>query len=122
VWGARDDEARAVALAAAIERYLPLDEAIEAFAARAVKVGNAYRRYHLFSGPVTGAASFRTERMNRSQAPSLWWPEDRAWIVATEIDLPWTYVGAESSVVTAIVEVWPHATRTIALTDPNRWD
>jgi len=26
-------------------------------------------------------------------APSLWWPEDRAWCVATEIDFSWTYVG-----------------------------
>lgn len=26
-------------------------------------------------------------------APNLWWPEDRAWIVVTEIDYAWTYVG-----------------------------
>ena len=26
-------------------------------------------------------------------APSLWWPDDRAWFVATEIDFNWTYVG-----------------------------
>ncbi len=26
-------------------------------------------------------------------APNLWWPDDRAWCVATEIDLAWTYVG-----------------------------
>jgi hypothetical protein len=25
--------------------------------------------------------------------PNPWWPEDRAWCVATEIDLPYTYVG-----------------------------
>jgi len=26
-------------------------------------------------------------------APSLWWPEDRAWCVATDIDFTWTYIG-----------------------------
>lgn len=25
--------------------------------------------------------------------PSLWWPDDRTWCVATEIDFRWTYVG-----------------------------
>lgn len=28
------------------------------------------------------------------QSPNLWWPEDRAWCVATEIDFQSTYVGA----------------------------
>ena len=26
--------------------------------------------------------------------PDLWWPQDRAWCVATEIDLKSTYIGA----------------------------
>jgi hypothetical protein len=26
-------------------------------------------------------------------SPNLWWPDDRAWCVATEIDFGWTYVG-----------------------------
>ena len=29
----------------------------------------------------------------------MWWPKDRAWCVASEIDLPWTYVGASASIV-----------------------
>ena len=27
------------------------------------------------------------------QSPNLWWPDDWAWFVATEIDYAWTYVG-----------------------------
>ena len=27
------------------------------------------------------------------QSPSIWWPDDHAWCVATEIDLMTTYVG-----------------------------
>jgi hypothetical protein len=27
------------------------------------------------------------------QSPNIWWPEDRAWCVSTEIDFAWTYIG-----------------------------
>lgn len=27
------------------------------------------------------------------QSPNLWWPDDRSWVVGTEVDLAWTYVG-----------------------------
>ncbi len=37
------------------------------------------------------------------QSPSLWWPEDRAWIVATEVDYAWTYVGGTSELINGIV-------------------
>jgi len=33
------------------------------------------------------------------QTPNLWWPTDRAWCVATEIDLTWTYVGGASAMI-----------------------
>jgi len=35
--------------------------------------------------------------------PNLWWPNDRAWFVATEIDLVSTYVGGRADLVRAIV-------------------
>jgi hypothetical protein len=28
------------------------------------------------------------------RSPSLWWPQDRAWRVATDVDLMSTYIGA----------------------------
>ena len=31
--------------------------------------------------------------------PNLWWPEDRAWCVASEIDLRWTYIGGTNALV-----------------------
>src|SRR5436305_1319221 len=31
--------------------------------------------------------------------PNLWWPDDRSWCVATEIDLPWTYVGGSKALI-----------------------
>jgi hypothetical protein len=51
-----------------------------------------YREYHLLFGPVL-AASETVEDPGYSQSPNLWWPDDRAWCVAAEIDLNTTYVG-----------------------------
>jgi hypothetical protein len=32
-------------------------------------------------------------------AAGLWWPADRAWFVATEIDLEWTFVAGDTDLV-----------------------
>lgn len=51
------------------------------------------RRYLLLEGPIRAV----TQTVNREewiyQSASLWWPDDRAWCVATEVDLESTYVG-----------------------------
>lgn len=44
------------------------------------------RDYLLFTGPVEQAAGWQ-------DGPNLWWPDDRAWCVASEIDLDYTLVG-----------------------------
>lgn len=49
----------------------------------------------LWEQPGPGAA--------RYQSPNLWWPDDRAWVVATEIDFRWTYVAGSEACVAAIV-------------------
>jgi hypothetical protein len=51
-----------------------------------------HRQYHLLRGPVEAATESVTEPL-RTQSPNLWWPDDRAWCVATEIDLNSTYIG-----------------------------
>jgi hypothetical protein len=38
------------------------------------------------------------------QSPNLWWPTDRAWIVATEIDLTWTYIGGTAALIRSILD------------------
>jgi hypothetical protein len=35
--------------------------------------------------------------------PNIWWPDDRAWCVASEIDLPYTYVGGEQGLIEEIL-------------------
>ncbi|MDQ2942123.1 MAG: hypothetical protein M3R21_00435, partial [Candidatus Dormibacteraeota bacterium] len=35
--------------------------------------------------------------------PNLWWPEDRAWCVASEIDHPYSYVGGSSALIKEVL-------------------
>jgi hypothetical protein len=58
----------------------------------------------LFHGPIEAVASIGSvtlvsDALHR-RGPQWWWPDDRAWFVATEIDHPWSYVGASHNVVT----------------------
>jgi hypothetical protein len=38
-----------------------------------------------------------------SQSANAWWPADRAWFVATDIDLVSTYVGGSAAAVSALL-------------------
>jgi hypothetical protein len=58
---------------------------------------NSARSYLLFTGPVTKAAGWR-------DGPNIWWPDDRAWCVASEIDLPYTYVGGSKELIAEILD------------------
>lgn len=51
------------------------------------------RRYHLLTGPIDAALDDVLGRSFGYQSPNLWWPNDRSWLVATEIDLHSTYIG-----------------------------
>lgn len=66
----------------------------------------------LLRGPLADAAEVSMEDWPWQQSPSLWWPEDRAWCVATDVDQNSTYLGASRACVDALVaapalEVWP---------------
>jgi hypothetical protein len=51
------------------------------------------RTYHLLAGPLQAVHKVAAS-MGSNKSPQLWWPEDHAWCVATEIDLKSTYIGA----------------------------
>ena len=63
------------------------------------------RGYHVFTGPLTAAqTSFDAYTFGRNQHyANLWWPADRAWCVATEIDFAWTYVGGSRECIDAVL-------------------
>jgi hypothetical protein len=54
------------------------------------------REYLLFRGRPRDAEGWE-------HGPNLWWPDDHAWCVASEIDLPYTYVGGPPELVDAIL-------------------
>ena len=61
------------------------------------------REYILLRGPIQAAAS--TVLPDYEQSASLWWPRDRAWCVATEIDMMWTFVGSSTHCIEELLEV-----------------
>ena len=62
------------------------------------------RDYLLFRGPIDGVMSFLIgEHPFWGDTPSIWWPSDRAWCVATDIDLYDTYLGGSDECMEAIL-------------------
>jgi hypothetical protein len=54
------------------------------------------REYHLLTGTIDAIAENVLDPP-WTQSPNLWWPDDHAWCVATEIDLNTTYIGCTES-------------------------
>lgn len=63
-----------------------------------------HRDYLVFTGPIEAALSFAEIGFTWFQSPAIWWPDDRAWCVATEIDMESTYVGGTDECVQALLE------------------
>jgi hypothetical protein len=61
----------------------------------------AYRHYLVFSGPLVAMGTWFDWR---SEGPNYLWPQDRAWIVATEIDGFSTYVGGPQEAIDAVLD------------------
>ncbi|MDQ6855877.1 MAG: hypothetical protein M3Z57_02230 [Candidatus Dormibacteraeota bacterium] len=78
------------------------------------------RKYHLLAGPVASAADVGHPALG--QSPNLWWPDDHAWCVATEIDFNTTYIACGDTAREDIVALPALEARPI---DPRcgvRWD
>jgi hypothetical protein len=73
------------------------------------------RDYVLLAGPLLGATRIRDTgcpELSKSQSPNLFWPTDRAWFVASEIDFDSTLVGGSVELAQSILAVpgldaWP---------------
>lgn len=59
------------------------------------------RDYYLASGALGDISSFYLQ-VDR-QSPNVWWPADRSWIVASEIDFCWTYVAGDRAAIDAVL-------------------
>jgi hypothetical protein len=61
------------------------------------------RDYHLAHGPLAAADQSVGTHPFPHLSANLWWPDDHAWCVATEIDLDSTYVGASEACIEELV-------------------
>ncbi len=70
------------------------------------KIDFLFRSYFLFEGPLGAANQFGwrlTEDCFMTESPNLFWSEDHAWCVASEIDLFCTLVAGSEALVEAIL-------------------
>lgn len=63
------------------------------------------RNYFLLQGPISAMGELvHYDGPGRwAQSPSLFWPADRAWCVATEIDLDSTFVGGSADTISSVL-------------------
>lgn len=61
------------------------------------------RRYYLLEGALDAISVTASVPEWSYQSASLWWPDDRAWCVATEVDLESTYVGGTAACIDTII-------------------
>jgi hypothetical protein len=55
-------------------------------------VRHPIREFYLLKGPLGAFEEF-------PHPPSYWWPEDRAWCIAGDIDFEWVYLGGSMTCV-----------------------
>lgn len=65
------------------------------------RVVTQHRAYFLFTARLEDVSSFAVDGWD--QAPSIWWPDDRTWCVATEVDGYSTYVGGTKDCIGALL-------------------
>jgi hypothetical protein len=76
-------------------------ETLDRLLAGTPRAHTQHRDYFLFRGPLSWAGSLVPDPW--PQSPNIWWPEDRAWCVATEIDGYSTYIGGDRACVAAVL-------------------
>jgi hypothetical protein len=79
------------------------------------------REHWLVRGPVELAAANMAPEPSE-QGAALWWPADRAWFVATDVDLMSTYVGGSAACVADLVATSGLETAPAAPEDPVGYD
>ena len=62
---------------------------------------NEYRNYVLLTGPLSALLIDDTWKLKLS--PQFWWPEGKAWFVASEVDFGFTLIGADGPLASAML-------------------
>lgn len=79
------------------------------------------RRYHLMRGPIDGLLD-NVDDQPFTRSVNLSWPNDRAWLVASEIDFVSTYIGASRSCIDAILRCADVEAAEVDPTDGVAWN
>lgn len=70
----------------------------------AARITTPGRGHFLLRGPLHGVLhSVSISRAGGRPAAGLWWPADRAWFVATEIDFQWTFVAGRQELIDTLI-------------------
>lgn len=90
-------------------RGTPPPDPVPAWIRSGPRVRLPERDHLLYTGPVEAVSAFVPEQ---GQTANLWWPADRSWCVATEIDLRETYLAGSRALVERVLadqrlEVFP---------------
>ena len=80
-----------------------------------------HRPMLLWAGPLS-AATTSFDPPPDDQRASLWWPEDRAWCVPTDVDLMTTYVGGGPECIDALVTDDELEAMPVSIDQPVTWD
>ncbi|HEY8544065.1 MAG TPA: hypothetical protein VIL36_03425, partial [Acidimicrobiales bacterium] len=77
----------------------------------------------LFDGPIGAVRTIGYHLVDNAplsrQSPQWWWPPDRSWFVATEIDYPWTYLAGPEALVGEVLAALP--TESTRISPTARW-
>jgi hypothetical protein len=100
-----------------VDRTAPVPPALPQTVLDVPRLSLPSRDYLLFTGSLLAAASMEWHAAPECfvpQSPNLFWPHDRSWCVATEIDLDSTVVAGTNELVRAVLaapglEAWPVA-------------
>jgi hypothetical protein len=69
----------------------------------AARLPTLNRGHFLLRGPLTGVLDSVSASGSDGPVSGLWWPADRAWFVATDIDFEWTFVAGASSLIDRLI-------------------
>lgn len=61
------------------------------------------RGHFLLRGPLSGVLTSVATSSIARPVSGLWWPADRAWFVATEIDCAWTFVAGSEALIDRLI-------------------
>jgi hypothetical protein len=80
-----------------------------------------HRSYYLLQGDVIAASAIEEPGgrglSSSYRQPDLWWPQDRAWFIATDVDFWPTFIGGDAQMVHAIAAAVPAGTELASLED-----